>query len=71
MEARDKPVLTMMETIRRMLMQRLQTKRDHMRRFEGGVGVAVCPRIHKNLVRMSLFTTVFAGMEMPNMRWGI
>ena len=48
LEARDKPVLTMMEIIKVMLMQRLQTKRDHMRRYEG----RVCPRIHKKLERI-------------------
>ncbi|XP_030964766.1 uncharacterized protein LOC115986047 [Quercus lobata] len=48
LEARDKPVLTMMEIIRVMLMQRLQTKRDHMRRYEG----RVCPRIYKKLERI-------------------
>ena len=48
LEARDKPVLTMMEIIRVMLMQRLQTKRDHMRRYEE----RVCPRIHKKLERI-------------------
>ena len=34
--ARDKLVLAMMEIIRVMLMRMLQTKRDHMRRYEGG-----------------------------------
>ncbi|XP_075665940.1 uncharacterized protein LOC142635705 [Castanea sativa] len=48
LEARDKLVLTMMEIIRVMLMQRLQTKRDHMRRYEG----RVCPRIYKKLERI-------------------
>ena len=48
LEARDKPMLTMMEIIRVMLMQRLQTKRDHMRRYEG----RVCPRIYKKLERI-------------------
>ncbi|XP_034693874.1 uncharacterized protein LOC117920444 [Vitis riparia] len=48
LEARDKPVLTMMEIIRVTLMQRLQTKRDHMRRYEG----RVCPRIYKKLERI-------------------
>ena len=48
LEARDKPVLTTMEIIRVMLMQRLQTKRDHMRRYEG----RVCPRIYKKLERI-------------------
>ena len=41
-------MLTMMEIIRVMLMQRLQTKRDHMRRYEE----RVCPRIHKKLERI-------------------
>ena len=45
---RDKPVLTMMEIIRVMLMQRLQTKRNHMGRYEG----RVCPRIYKKLERI-------------------
>ena len=41
-------MLTMMELIRVMLMQRLQTKRDHTRRYEG----RVCPRIQKKLERI-------------------
>ncbi|XP_075675114.1 uncharacterized protein LOC142644369 [Castanea sativa] len=45
---KDKPMLTMIEIIRVMLMQRLQTKRDHMRRYEG----RVCSRIYKKLERI-------------------
>ena len=65
LEARDK--LTMMEIIKVMIMQRLQTKRDHMRRYEG----RVCPRIHKKLDtflgwRIQLFCVGFQPLKNEN-----
>ncbi|XP_061370246.1 uncharacterized protein LOC133312964 [Gastrolobium bilobum] len=45
LEARDKPILTMCETIRRMLMKRFIAKKEGMRQYTG----PICPRIQTKL----------------------
>ena len=43
--ARDKPIITMMETIRRMLMKRFAVKKEGMMKYNG----VICPRIKAKL----------------------
>ena len=45
LEARDKPILTMCEIIRRMLMKRFISKREGMKNYNG----PICPRIQTKL----------------------
>ena len=45
--ARDKPIITMMETIRRMLMKRFAAKKEGMMKYNG----VICPRIKAKLER--------------------
>jgi hypothetical protein len=60
LDARDKPILTMLEIIRTKLMRRLQVKRHEMKKYKG----PICPKIHKNLTngRMNLSSTMLYGM---------
>ncbi|KAJ1693179.1 hypothetical protein LUZ63_009877 [Rhynchospora breviuscula] len=46
-DARDKPIITMLEIIRTKLMRRFQTKRDEMLKYNG----SICPKIQKKLDR--------------------
>ncbi|KAJ1699737.1 hypothetical protein LUZ63_008249 [Rhynchospora breviuscula] len=46
-DARDKPIITMLEMIRTKLMRRFQTKRDEMLKYNG----SICPKIQKKLDR--------------------
>ena len=45
LEARDKPIITMLEIIRQKLMKRFHNKRDEMRQYESNI----CPRIKAKL----------------------
>ncbi|KAJ1703111.1 hypothetical protein LUZ63_002890 [Rhynchospora breviuscula] len=45
LDARDKPIITMLEFIRTKLMRRLQVKRDEMLKYKG----PICPKIQKKL----------------------
>jgi len=45
LKARDKPILTMLEMIRKQLMRRYQLKRDGISKLEG----KLCPRIVEKL----------------------
>ena len=47
MEARDKPIITMVETIRKKLMRQYQVKRDGMRKMDE----RLCPAIMRKLDR--------------------
>ncbi|KAL3516539.1 hypothetical protein ACH5RR_023441 [Cinchona calisaya] len=52
-EARDKPVITMMEMIRRQLMSRYQEKKDMISKSNGHI----CPRIQKNIEEIKIAAT--------------
>lgn len=45
LQARNKPIITMLEIIRRMLMKKFQKKREGMKAYKG----TICPRIQKKL----------------------
>ncbi|KAJ4788275.1 DEK carboxy-terminal domain protein [Rhynchospora pubera] len=45
LDARDKPIITMLEIIRTKLMRRFQVKRDEMMKYKG----PICPKIQKKL----------------------
>jgi hypothetical protein len=45
LDARDKPILIMLEIRKTKLMRRLQVKRDEMKKYKG----PICPKIHKKL----------------------
>ncbi|KAJ1703320.1 hypothetical protein LUZ63_003099 [Rhynchospora breviuscula] len=45
LDARDKPIITMLEMIRTKLMRRLQVKRDELMKYKG----LICPKIQKKL----------------------
>lgn len=48
LKARDKPIIIMLEMIRKMVMSRIQTKRQMMLRAEG----LLCPKIHDKLEKL-------------------
>ncbi|XP_077251785.1 uncharacterized protein LOC143891010 [Tasmannia lanceolata] len=48
--ARDKPILTLLETIRRHLMRRFQNQRSRMDKYEG----PICPKIQEKLEKMKM-----------------
>ena len=52
-ESRDKPILTMMEMIRRQLMKRFQEKREALTTFTGDL----CPKIMEKIEEARLGTT--------------
>jgi hypothetical protein len=47
LDARDKPILTLLEMIRTKLIQRLQVKRDVMIKYKG----SICPKNQKKKYR--------------------
>src|SRR3954467_8750924 len=47
-QAREKPVITMLETIRKQLMRRLQKKKEKMNAYEG----SICPKILRKLEKL-------------------
>ncbi|XP_077232428.1 uncharacterized protein LOC143869753 [Tasmannia lanceolata] len=48
--ARDKPILTLLETIRRLLMGRFQKQRSTMDKYEG----PICPKIQEKLEKLKM-----------------
>ena len=49
-DTRDKPIIILLETIRRLLMQRFQSKRECLQKIMG----SLCPKIQKKLEKVKL-----------------
>ncbi|KAK9279709.1 hypothetical protein L1049_013389 [Liquidambar formosana] len=70
LKTRDKPIITMLKMIRKMLMLQIQTKRQMMLRAEG----MLCPKIHDKLEKLiedsRTCIVIYAGEQMFNWKGG-
>jgi hypothetical protein len=61
LDARDKPILTMLEMIRTKLMRRLQVKRDAMMKYKGSIYPKILKKLEKCKDEAVKYTSIWNG----------
>lgn len=63
MDARDKPIITMLEIIRRKLMRTYQVKRDGIKKMDKRLCLAILKKVDRNYVESCEYISTYAGNE--------
>lgn len=63
LEARDKPIISLMETIREMLMERIQRRKDHMVRFPHSTGPLIRKVIDERVRESFKWRGIYNGIS--------